>query len=196
MTTTQLTQVQKHSGEGTVTSLSSSRPSLARGCTSISQNFHIHSLTLSIYSFTRHTCAPTARPSCTPVPRTWGTTTDTGFCADSTKQVSKNKPPPPWTQLPGIFSEGKRFHSHAFLKTVKQIYEQVFLQPSGESPALKQEAFAMMLLDWPTTLKEGTMLFKLYEELEIDNSMPDALLTVHNGIKHLHIEYLQEHWDS
>jgi hypothetical protein len=119
-----------------------------------------------------------------------------GFCADSTKQVFKNKPPPPWTQLPGIFSEGKRFHPHAFLKTVKQIYEQVFLWPSGESPALKQEAFAMMLLDWSTTLKEGTVLFKLYEELEIDNSMPDALLTVHNGIKHLHIEYLQEHWDS
>ncbi|KAG1762811.1 hypothetical protein EDD22DRAFT_846785 [Suillus occidentalis] len=102
----------------------------------------------------------------------------------------------PGHSLPGIFSEGKRFHPRAFLETVKQIYEQVFLRPSGESPALEQEAFAMMLLDRSTTLEEGTVLFKLYEELEIDESTPDALLTVHNGIKHLRVEYLQEHWDS
>jgi hypothetical protein len=55
----------------------------------------------------------------------------------------------------------------------------VFLcRPFGESPALKQEAFATMLLDWLTTLeKSGTVLFDLYEELEIDGSMPDALQT-------------------
>ncbi|KAG2148639.1 uncharacterized protein EDB93DRAFT_1046919, partial [Suillus bovinus] len=89
------------------------------------------------------------------------------FCADGTKQVSKNKPPPPWPQPPGIFSEGKHFHPHAFLETVKQIYEQVFLRPSSESPALEQEAFVTMLLDRSTTLESGTVLFKLYEELEI-----------------------------
>ncbi|KAG1750909.1 hypothetical protein EDB19DRAFT_1825130 [Suillus lakei] len=50
-----------------------------------------------------------------------------GFCADSTKQVSKNEPPPPWPQPPGIFSKGKHFHSCTFLKMVKQIYKQVFL---------------------------------------------------------------------
>jgi hypothetical protein len=66
-----------------------------------------------------------------------------GFCADSTKQVSKTELPPPWPQPPGIFSEGKHFHLCAFLETIKQIYEQVFLWPSGESPALEQEAFAM-----------------------------------------------------
>ncbi|KAG2111136.1 uncharacterized protein F5147DRAFT_573872 [Suillus discolor] len=119
-----------------------------------------------------------------------------GFCADSAKQVSKNEPPPPWPQPPGIFSEGKHFHSCAFLEMVKQIYEQVFLWPSGESPALEQEAFAMMLLDQSMTLESGTVLFKLYEKLEIDRTTPDALLTVHNGVKHLHIEYLQEHWAS
>ncbi|KAG1849088.1 hypothetical protein C8R48DRAFT_563068, partial [Suillus tomentosus] len=74
------------------------------------------------------------------------------FCADGTKQVSKNEPPPPWPQPPGIVSEGKCCHPRAFLKTVKQIYEQVFLRPSGESPALEQEAFAMMLLDRSMTL--------------------------------------------
>ncbi|KAG1773603.1 hypothetical protein EV702DRAFT_1048166 [Suillus placidus] len=85
----------------------------------------------------------------------------------------------------------------ASLETIKQIYEQVFLWPSGESPALEQEAFATMLLDWLMTLEEsGTVLFKLYEELEIDSLTPDALLTVHNGVKHLRIEYLQEHWAS
>ncbi|KAG2129220.1 uncharacterized protein EDB93DRAFT_1256346 [Suillus bovinus] len=110
------------------------------------------------------------------------------------KQVSQNEPPLPWPQPPGIFSDGKRFHPRAFLETVKQIYEQVFLRPSGESPALEQEAFATMLLDQLTTLDSGTVLFKLYEELEIDTTTPDALLTVHNGAKHLHIEYLQEHW--
>ncbi|KAG1728994.1 uncharacterized protein EDB91DRAFT_1005463, partial [Suillus paluster] len=68
-----------------------------------------------------------------------------GFCADGAKQVSKTEAPPPWPQPPGIFSEGKRFHPRAFLETVKSIYEQVFLWPSGESPALEQEAFAMML---------------------------------------------------
>ncbi|KAG1854989.1 hypothetical protein F4604DRAFT_1534901, partial [Suillus subluteus] len=74
----------------------------------------------------------------------------------------------------GIFSEGKYFHPCAFLKIIKQIYKQVFLWPSGESPALKQEAFAMMLLDWSITLKEsGMVLFKLYEELKIDGLMPD-----------------------
>ncbi|KAG1721189.1 hypothetical protein EDB19DRAFT_1646626, partial [Suillus lakei] len=117
-----------------------------------------------------------------------------GFCADGAKQVSKCEAPPPWPQPPGIFSEGKHFHPHAFLKTVKQIYEQVFLRPSGESPALEQESFVRMLLDWSTTLESGTVLFKLYEELEIDGSMPDVLLTMHGGVKHLRVEYLQEHW--
>ncbi|KAG2097022.1 uncharacterized protein F5147DRAFT_816938, partial [Suillus discolor] len=110
------------------------------------------------------------------------------------KQVSQTEPPPPWPQPPGIFSDGKCFHLCAFLETVKQIYKQVFLQLSGESPALEQEAFAMMLLDRTTTLESGTVLFKLYEELEIDATMPDALLTEHNCIKHLRVEYLQEHW--
>lgn len=117
-----------------------------------------------------------------------------GFCADGTKQVSKCEAPPPWPQPPGIFSEGKHFHPRAFLETVKQIYEQVFLRPSGESPALEQESFARMLLDQSTTLESGTILFKLYEELEIDGSTPDALLTMHGGLKYLRIEYLQEHW--
>ncbi|OAX31969.1 hypothetical protein K503DRAFT_658053, partial [Rhizopogon vinicolor AM-OR11-026] len=48
----------------------------------------------------------------------------TGLCADGARQVSKNGPPPPWLQPPGIFSERKHFHLHAFLETVKQIYEQ------------------------------------------------------------------------
>ncbi|KAG1901602.1 uncharacterized protein F5891DRAFT_1187473 [Suillus fuscotomentosus] len=131
-----------------------------------------------------------------PSPENLGYNHRHGFCADSTKQVSKNEPPPPWPQPLGIFSEGKHFHPRAFLETVKQIYKQVFLRPSGESPALEQEAFTMMLLDRSMTLEEGMVLFKLYEELEIDKSTPDALLTVHNSIKHLCVEYLQEHWDS
>ena len=85
-------------------------------------------------------------------------------------------------QPPGIFSEGKHFHPRTFLETIKQIYEQVFLRPSGESPALEQESFARMLLDRSTTLESGTVLFKLYEELEIDGSTPDALLTMHGGV--------------
>ncbi|KAG1743758.1 uncharacterized protein EDB91DRAFT_1051073, partial [Suillus paluster] len=143
-----------------------------------------------------HTCSR-CKTIMYPGPENSGYNHRQGFCADGAKQVSKTEAPPPWPQPPGIFSEGKRFHPRAFLETVKSIYEQVFLWPSGESPALEQEAFAMMLLDWSTTLEEsGTVLFKLYEELEIDESTPDALLTVHNGIKHLRVEYLQEHWDS
>ncbi|KAG1814114.1 hypothetical protein EV424DRAFT_1326182 [Suillus variegatus] len=42
-----------------------------------------------------------------------------GFCADGAKKVSKNEPPSPWPQPPGIFSEGKRFHPCAFLETIK-----------------------------------------------------------------------------
>src|SRR6267154_4967678 len=38
------------------------------------------------------------------------------------------------------------------------------------------------------------VLFKLYEELEIDGSTPDTLLTMHGGVKHLQAEYLQGHW--
>jgi len=38
------------------------------------------------------------------------------------------------------------------------------------------------------------VLFKLYEELEIDGSTPDTLLTMHSGVKHHRAEYLQEHW--
>jgi len=53
-----------------------------------------------------------------------------------------------------------------------------------------------MLIDRSTTLESGTVLFKLYEELEIDGLTPDALLTVHGGIQHLRVEYLQEHWAS
>ncbi|KIK31878.1 hypothetical protein CY34DRAFT_19478 [Suillus luteus UH-Slu-Lm8-n1] len=142
-----------------------------------------------------HTCSR-CKTIMYPGPENSGYNHRRGFCADGAKQVSKNEPPPPWPQPPGIFSEGKRFHPRTFLETVKQIYEQVFLRPSGESPALEQEAFAMMLLDRSTTLEEGTVLFKLYEELEIEESTPDALLTVHNGVKHLRIKYLQEHWDS
>ncbi|KAG1872239.1 hypothetical protein F4604DRAFT_1582841, partial [Suillus subluteus] len=131
-----------------------------------------------------------------PGPKNSGYNHRQGFCADGTKQVSKNELPPPWPQPPGIFLEGKHFHPRAFLETVKQIYEQVFLRPSGESPALKQEAFTRMLLDRSTTLKSGTVLFKLYEELKIAGMTLDALLTVHDGVKHLHVEYLQEHWAS
>ncbi|KAG1783479.1 hypothetical protein EV702DRAFT_1208420, partial [Suillus placidus] len=138
-----------------------------------------------------HTCSR-CKTIMYPGPENSGYNHRRGFCADGAKQVSKTEPPPPWPQPPGIFSEGKHFHPRAFLETVKQIYEQVFLRPSGESPALEQEAFATMLLDRSTTLEEsGTVLFKLYEELEIDSSTPDALLTVHNGVKHLRIEYLQ-----
>jgi len=94
---------------------------------------------------------------------------------------------PPWPQPLGIFSEGKYFRPRAFFETVKQIYEQVFLRLSGEIPALEQEAFIRMLLDRSTTLESGTVLFKLYEELEIDSSTPDALLTVHGGTRHLRV---------
>ncbi|KAG2115631.1 hypothetical protein DEU56DRAFT_748514, partial [Suillus clintonianus] len=142
-----------------------------------------------------HTCSR-CKTIMYPGPKNSGYNHRWGFCADGAKQVSKNEPPPPWPQPPGIFSEGKRFHPRAFLEIVKQIYEQVFLRPSGESPALEQEAFAMMLLDQSMTLESGTVLFKLYEELEIDESTPDALLIVHNGVKHLRVEYLQEHWAS
>ncbi|KAG0697389.1 hypothetical protein DFH29DRAFT_878740 [Suillus ampliporus] len=142
-----------------------------------------------------HTCSR-CKTIMYPGPENSGYNHRRGFCADGAKQVSKNEPPPPWPQPPGIFSEGKHFHPCAFLETIKQIYKQVFLRPSGESPALEQEAFATMLLDRSTTLESGTVLFKLYEELEIDGTTPDALLTVHNGVKHLRIEYLQEHWAS
>ncbi|KAG1861789.1 hypothetical protein DFJ58DRAFT_871798 [Suillus subalutaceus] len=92
---------------------------------------------------------------------------------------------------------GKHFHPRVFLETVKQIYEHVFLRPLVKlCPALEQEVFATMLLDRTMTLELGTMLFKLYEELEIDGSTPDALLTVHNSVRHLRVEYLQEHWAS
>ncbi|KAG1879095.1 hypothetical protein F4604DRAFT_1752909 [Suillus subluteus] len=63
-------------------------------------------------------------------------------------------------------------------------------------PTLEQEMFATMLLDRTMTLELGTVLFKLYEELEIDGSIPDALLTAHDGVRHLRVEYLQEHWAS
>jgi hypothetical protein len=53
-----------------------------------------------------------------------------------------------------------------------------------------------MLLDRSTTLESGVVLFKLYEDLKIDGSTPDALLTIHSGVKHLRVEYLQEHWAS
>ncbi|OJA09370.1 hypothetical protein AZE42_08544 [Rhizopogon vesiculosus] len=101
------------------------------------------------------------------------------ICADGARQVSKNDLPPPWPQLPGIFSEGKHFHPCAFLETVKQIYE--------------QEAFVRMLLDRSTTLESGTVLFKLYEDVEVGTSTSDGLMTVHGDIKHVRVEYLQEH---
>ncbi|KAG2038697.1 hypothetical protein BDR03DRAFT_810199, partial [Suillus americanus] len=91
-----------------------------------------------------HTCSH-CQTIMYPSPENSGYNHRRGFCADGAKQVSKNEPPPPWPQPPGNFSEGKHFHPHAFLETIKQIYEQVFLWPSGESPALEQEAFAMML---------------------------------------------------
>ncbi|KAG1785108.1 uncharacterized protein HD556DRAFT_1435280 [Suillus plorans] len=126
-----------------------------------------------------HTCSR-CKTIMYPGPENSGYNHRRGFCADGAKQVSKIELPPPWPQPPGIFSEGKHFHPRAFLETVKQIYE--------------QEAFATMLLDWSMTLESGTVLFKLYEELEIYGMTPDVLLTVHNSVKHLRIEYLQEHW--
>jgi hypothetical protein len=53
-----------------------------------------------------------------------------------------------------------------------------------------------MLLDRSTTLELGTVLFELYEELEISGLAPDALLTAHDGVRHVRVEYLQEHWSS
>ncbi|KAF9235521.1 hypothetical protein BU15DRAFT_51329, partial [Melanogaster broomeanus] len=53
-----------------------------------------------------------------------------GVCADGVRSKPKPKSEseelPPWLQPQGIFSGGKMFHSQAFLKTVKQIYERVF----------------------------------------------------------------------
>ncbi|KAG1719705.1 uncharacterized protein EDB91DRAFT_1065370, partial [Suillus paluster] len=92
-----------------------------------------------------HTCSR-CRTVMYPGPENSGYNHRRGFCAEGAKQVSQNEPPPPWPQPPGIFSDGKRFHPSTFLETVKQIYEQVFLRPSGKSPALQQEAFATMLL--------------------------------------------------
>ncbi|OJA09574.1 hypothetical protein AZE42_11508 [Rhizopogon vesiculosus] len=75
-----------------------------------------------------------------------------------------------------------------------QVNIQVFLRPTGGSPTLEHEAFTRMLLDRLTTLESGTVLFKLYEDLEVDASMHDALMAVHGGVKHLRVEYLQERW--
>ncbi|OAX30985.1 hypothetical protein K503DRAFT_137761 [Rhizopogon vinicolor AM-OR11-026] len=86
------------------------------------------------------------------------------------------------------------WHPHAFLETVKQIYKQVFLRPTDGSPALEQEAFVRVLLYRSTTLESGTVLFRLYEDLEVDASTHDALMAVHGGVKHLRVEYLQDHW--
>ncbi|KAG1861004.1 hypothetical protein C8R48DRAFT_571014, partial [Suillus tomentosus] len=87
-----------------------------------------------------HTCSH-CKTIMYPGPENSGYNHRRGFCTDGAKP-----------QPPGVFSEGKHFHLRAFLETVKQIYEQVFLRPSGESPALEQEAFATMLLDRSTTL--------------------------------------------
>ncbi|KAJ8581309.1 hypothetical protein M405DRAFT_868786 [Rhizopogon salebrosus TDB-379] len=77
---------------------------------------------------------------------------------------------PPWPQLPGVFCQGKHFHPRTFLEAVEQVHD----------PALEQEAFIRMLIDRLTTLESGTVLFKLYDELEIDGSTSDT--------------FLQEHW--
>jgi hypothetical protein len=45
-----------------------------------------------------------------------------------------------------------------------------------------------MLIDRSTTLESGTVLFKSYDELEINGSTPEALLTVHDGVKHFRVE--------
>ncbi|KAG1779305.1 hypothetical protein EV702DRAFT_950579, partial [Suillus placidus] len=93
-----------------------------------------------------HTCSH-CRTIMYPSPENLGYNHRQGFCADGAKQVSKTEPPPPWPQHQ-VYSLKASTSIHTcgtFLKTVKQIYKHVFLQPSGESPALKQEAFAKML---------------------------------------------------
>ncbi|OJA21058.1 hypothetical protein AZE42_09354, partial [Rhizopogon vesiculosus] len=51
-----------------------------------------------------------------------------------------------------------------------------------------------MLLYRSTALESGTVLFRLHEDLEVDASTHDALMAVHDGVKHLRVEYLQERW--
>jgi len=114
-----------------------------------------------------------------------------GYCADGVKQTSKLEDLPPWPQPQGIFSDGRTFHPVAFLNTVKDLVERAVMHQPGNLTIMEGEAFAALAQSHIFTA-DGRILFRLFKEFEVDLSTPDHYFHVHDGVKHLHISYLEQ----
>lgn len=115
-----------------------------------------------------------------------------GYCADGVKQFSKVEELPPWPQPPTIFSGGHTFHPAALLSTLKDLLERAVMQLPNGLTVMEDEAFASLIKSRLIRTNDGHVVFRLFQEFEVDPSTPDAYFHVHNGIKYLHLAYLEE----
>ena len=125
------------------------------------------------------------------------------LCADGVKLKPKDgEALLPWPQPKGVFSGGTTFHTHTFLNTTKQVYDQfVSGVPAGCAEqallTLKAEAFAAMLCARTTILlgensNPPLALFKLYLGIELDRLTPDSHFIKRDSENLLWISYLKE----
>src|SRR5882762_2551298 len=124
-----------------------------------------------------------------------------GYCSYGVKQTGvkitpdgkrKVEDPPEWSQPAGIFSKGTHFDPIKFLSTIHQIYERVIVQHgTSEADIMEYEAFAKELHSRTKILLDGSILFKLYADLQVSGPFPNRLMVDHDGLKYLRIDCLR-----
>lgn len=85
---------------------------------------------------------------------------------------------------------------HAFLKMVRDVYEIMVVGSATLTTMLvKTQAFLLMLAARLIILTDAdsqptVTLFKLYNGITVDNSVPSDRIVQHEGSAYLHINYL------
>ncbi|KAF9239575.1 hypothetical protein BU15DRAFT_46587 [Melanogaster broomeanus] len=115
-----------------------------------------------------------------------------GYCADGVKQTSKLEALPPWPQPQGIFSDGKTFHPIVLLDTIKCLVERASMNLPGSLTVMEGEALSALIQAHIFHSADGHVLFRLFEEFNVDISTPDSYFYVHENVRYLQIAYLEQ----
>jgi len=115
------------------------------------------------------------------------------YCADGVKQKCAKEAPPEWPQPLGIFTKGTQFNPIEFLKTLRNVYESVVNEGGGDAQlSLEHCAFARMTIERTVVCPDGTVLFRLFADLDIPLSTPDNLVIEREGSKYLRLDCLRD----
>ncbi|KAI0694290.1 hypothetical protein BC835DRAFT_1274789, partial [Cytidiella melzeri] len=110
---------------------------------------------------------------------------------DNDKKMQETTPP--WPQPAGLFTKMKKvhyFHPLAFLAVVRHMYEVAVIQQDAGALTMEHEAFAEMLLQRIKTI-DGSILFRLFPQLQIPPSTPASLIVDIHGVRFLRVDCLR-----